>query len=208
MLGPFPPGRNQESTSESVAAYEAIALYGDSAANMFSGDSEKGLREAALHIKDIGEILLATEIRSAEMYWHVRNVSTKTYPRIYPQKYEHRVIGRLWSSKAEMSTFFGPEHWKSYGIQLIPVTPIAEQRDESGWLAEMAPYFTAACLDNVFCHGSGWAVLMHILQGSLCNWKAAAAGIQALREDVFYDYGGNGHSRSNSLWWIATRPCD
>lgn len=34
---PYPNGRNQESSSESVAAYEAVALYGLTCSQLFAG---------------------------------------------------------------------------------------------------------------------------------------------------------------------------
>lgn len=46
----------------------------------------------------------------------------------------------------------------------------------------------------------------NIKKASLGDVKGAVAGIQQLPAKVFETAGGNGHSRSNSLWWIATCP--
>ncbi|CAM9341217.1 unnamed protein product, partial [Phaeothamnion confervicola] len=37
------------------------------------------------------------------------------------------------------------------------------------------------------------------------DWRGAWEMVSALPEDVYHTAGGNGHSRSNSLWFIATR---
>jgi hypothetical protein len=34
---PYPNGRNEESSSESISAYEAVALYGEVAAELYEG---------------------------------------------------------------------------------------------------------------------------------------------------------------------------
>lgn len=42
--------------------------------------------------------------------------------------------------------------------------------------------------------------------GATGNWKEGLKGVQSLNESAFLDAGGNGHSLSNALWYIATRP--
>lgn len=59
--------------------------------------------------------------------------------------YQPKVIGMMWSMLAQMQTWFGNEAWKSYGIQLMPITPASELRDTSGWLREMLPDLEASC---------------------------------------------------------------
>jgi len=57
------------------------------------------------------------------------------------------------------------------------------------------------------CKNSGWAVLVYTcLSYSGQHWKEAWAGIDRLDEEAFLDAGGNGHSVTNSLWYISTRP--
>lgn len=63
---------------------------------------------------------------------------------------------------------------------------------------------TTLCID---CKNSGWAVLVYTcLSYSGQHWKEAWAGIDRLDEEAFLDAGGNGHSVTNSLWYISTRP--
>ncbi len=38
------------------------------------------------------------------------------------------------------------------------------------------------------------------------QWKEAREAVKNLSDEAFADAGGDGHSRSNTLWFIATRP--
>jgi endo-1,3(4)-beta-glucanase len=92
---PYPNGRNQESVSEAIAAYEAVALYGDVMQNIFSTSKDivkTNLYDHCLRIRDIGRLLMATEIRSAKTYWHVQAPNTPGVSRIYPGKFSSEVI--------------------------------------------------------------------------------------------------------------------
>ena len=52
----------------------------------------------------------------------------------------------------------------------------------------------------------GWSILVYAGQAELGDWKGAWGNMQALNESVFYEAGGNGHSRTNCLWYVSTRP--
>jgi endoglucanase Acf2 len=120
--------------------------------------------------------------------------------------YEPKVVGMLWSTLAQQQTWFGAEPWKSYGIQLLPTTPASEARDEPGWVAEMLVPFNASCSIDPVCEADGWSILVLLSAATAGHLQMAWDGINALPEAVFDTAGGNGHSRSNCLWWIATRP--
>ena len=55
---PYPNGRNQESSSEAISAYEAVALYGDVLSTLYNTDSplpsERAIFDSALRIRDMG----------------------------------------------------------------------------------------------------------------------------------------------------------
>lgn len=73
---PYLNGRNQESSSEAIAAYEGIAMFGSVMMNAFgngvsSTQSDNDNANTACQIFNIGRFLAATEIRSADRYWHV-----------------------------------------------------------------------------------------------------------------------------------------
>lgn len=76
-------GRNQESSAEAINAYEAIALYGATMAQILTNEDArrpgKGfdeLADACRRIDSMGRLLLSTELRSAHTYWQVRRQQT------------------------------------------------------------------------------------------------------------------------------------
>ena len=72
----------QESTSEAVNAYYGLYLLGKA--------------RGSTGLADWGRVLLATEIRSAQRYWHVR---AAVQPQVYPQPFAaNKVVGVLWNS--------------------------------------------------------------------------------------------------------------
>ena len=100
----YPNGRNQESSSESIAAYEAISLFGQVMAKAWENDSKipKDKKKAfdSRHIRDVGRLLTATELRSADRYWHVRKSSNAGD--IYPKQYKPLVVGIMWNMMAQV----------------------------------------------------------------------------------------------------------
>lgn len=64
-----PHGREQESSSEAIAAFEAIALFGDVMMQAFAKDEEKV--QSARLVRNVGELLTAMEVSAANRFWHV-----------------------------------------------------------------------------------------------------------------------------------------
>eukprot|EP00457_Paulinella_chromatophora_P001814 gb/GEZN01001816.1/.p1 GENE.gb/GEZN01001816.1/~~gb/GEZN01001816.1/.p1 ORF type:complete len:892 (+),score=103.73 gb/GEZN01001816.1/:400-2676(+) len=221
-----PNGRNQESSSEAIHAYEAVALFGQVLAGRAGVGGSTGIAlddiqedivtlcQLGDRVEQIGRVLLSTELSAAQIYWHVRKnpapncVATKNKQpcRVYPASYRPMAVGMLWSFMANFQTWFGPEAWKSYGIQLMPLTVAAGARDDPEWVKEMLPEFTESCLADPICVKEGWSILVHACQGTIGQWQMGWKGIMALNSSVFTTAGGNGHSRTNSLWYIASRP--
>jgi ABC-type proline/glycine betaine transport system permease subunit len=56
------------------------------------------------------------------------------------------------------------------------------------------------------CIEQGWSIIAYTSQAILGQWKEAWEGVQALDPSVYDSAGGNGHSLTNTLWYIATRP--
>jgi endo-1,3(4)-beta-glucanase len=108
---------NQESTSEAIASYEAVALFGKAMASLFrkNGDTDKASKAEML--QNIGMSLTATEVRSTQKYWHVlQYIDDST--RIYPAEYEANVVGILWSTFIQFGTWFGSSPYLIYGWSL------------------------------------------------------------------------------------------
>lgn len=154
-----------------------------------------------------GQILTATELRSTRRYYHVRDQDNSNKAlKIYPSEYTNHAIGMLWNTMAQYQTWFGGKPYLAAGIQLLPITPIAEQRDGVEWLSEMYPSYAKTCSANKDCEENGWSVLQLASLATIGYMKKAADGAEALAPSVFASAGGNGHSLTNTLWYIATRP--
>lgn len=205
-LPPYLNGKNQESSSEAIAAYEAVALFGKVMIDAWQecDDCDKHNQLAvARDIKDVGRLLTATEMRVTDRYWHVRLKDESM--QIYPKSYSHNVVGILWNTMAQFQTWFGNAPFLPYGIQLLPITAIAEQRDDPTWLREMYKPFADACNADDICEEQGWSVLQLGVMATVGHIDLAMDRAKALPADVFESAGGNGHSRSNTMWFIATR---
>ena len=117
MGTPYPNGRNEESSSEAISAYEAVALYGEVSASIYRDDIDIDGRvyyDNSLRLRDMGRLLLATEIRSAKTFWHVQSPGAPGVSRIYPEAYTPKVVGMLWSMLAQEQVM-----WESILLSLL-----------------------------------------------------------------------------------------
>ena len=97
-------GRNQESSSESVHAYYAAALFG----RVLKGLA--GYEGAGEELERAGRVALALELRAADKYWHVYEEDFPEgtdggEPNVYDEVYRgNGVVGILWSGLAQFQT--------------------------------------------------------------------------------------------------------
>lgn len=94
---------NQESSSEAIASYEAVALFGKTMYSVFQNRSDAGMAAAADAIHRAGLVLTATEIRSSQRYYQVTHFNERK--KIYPDVYKPNVVGILWSTMAHYGTW-------------------------------------------------------------------------------------------------------
>jgi len=205
---PYSNGRNQESSSEAISAYEGISMYGSVMMKAFgNGKSENQYDNknayTACRIFNIGRFLAATEISSADRYWHVYSPKRD---QTYPDSYTPYVVGMMWETMAQFQTWFGSAAYLTYGIQLLPITPISERRDSDQWLRQLYQSFEESCASEDNCINEGWAVLLYCVLAELGHPKMAMQKALDMPEDAFVSAGGNGHSLTNTLWYISTRP--
>jgi len=202
-------GRNQESSSEAIAAYEAVSLFGHVMTQIWeeeittTNNNNENI-STARHICNIGRLLTATELRSANRYWHV--LQSQKSGRVYPKQYKPSVVGMMWNMMAQFQTWFGNKPHLVYGIQLLPLTPIAEERDDIKWAKELYPSFAESCRDADDCDAEGWGILQHAILAVVGHPHAAIKYVESLPKEAFESAGGNGHSLTNSIWYYATRP--
>ena len=155
----------------------------------------------AEEIRDVGKILLATELQSVDEYWHVR-----TNSKIFPPFYGENAVGMLWSVSAAFQTWFGGAPYLPYGIQLLPITAVSQQRDTPDWAREMYSPFANACNADPNCEAQGWSILELCILSEVGHTQDAFSKALKLPSEAFVQAGGNGHSLTNTLWYISTRP--
>mmetsp|Transcript_5158 Transcript_5158/g.9805 ORF Transcript_5158/g.9805 Transcript_5158/m.9805 type:complete len:1224 (+) Transcript_5158:251-3922(+) len=203
----YPNGRNQESSSESIAAYEAVSLFGSVMAENWEKDQamdSPAKAAVARHIREVGRLLTSTEVRSADRYWHVRQSGTKSG--IYPEQYKPLVVGIMWNMMAQFQTWFGNAPHLAYGIQLLPLTVVSERRDDIDWAKQLYPSFAESCMNAPDCDEQGWGILQHAILAEVGHPKLAMEYAEKLPEEAFTSAGGDGHSLTNTLWYYSTRP--
>lgn len=203
---PVPNGKNQESTSEAIAAYEGVALYGQVMEQVWRNAKDAQKEASSKQIADIGRVLAATELTSAKRYWHVPPGHDDSGPeRIYPEAYKQHAVGILWQTMAQFGTWFGAKPYLPIGIQLLPLTPISEERDDIPWMNSIYQPLRDSCHADPMCPDGGWQVLEISALAEIGYAPEAAEQLKGLSDDAFEDAGGNGHSRTNTIWFIATR---
>lgn len=120
---PFADGNNQESSSESVNAWNALALW-----EQVRGNTD---------MYDQAVWMMSVEANSAKLYW--TNADFSEFP-----AFTHKIAALNWGGKRDYATWFSPEPGAMLGIQLIPMgsysTYLAGEADRiKANLAEGAP---------------------------------------------------------------------
>jgi len=178
---PFADGKNQESTSESVNGWYAIYLW--------------GLVTDNARVKDLGRLMTALEIRAAKRYWQM----TSDYSAFPAPFSDHKSVGIIWSVKADYNTWFGDLVEFIHCIQMLPFVPISEELLGKEWIQEEYEVLKEAYDREdppLSEQWKGYVVMAHAIL------DPQAAYDEALQLTAYDD----GNTKSNTLWWIATRP--
>jgi len=108
---------------------------------------------------------------------------------------------------ALFQTWFGNVPHLAYGIQLLPLTPISEERDDIDWAKEFYPSYAESCSTATDCDMEGWGILQHAILATVGHPKLAIKYAEGLLEEAFTSAGGNGYSLTNIIWYYySTRP--
>ena len=200
---PYLNGRNQESSSESIAAYESVAIYGEVMAKIFKGSDDRLKLAAAERVRRVGKYMTTSELRATKRYYHI----DRSNPiRIYPESYTFLSIGIMWQTMAQFQTWFGSSPYLVYGIQLMPVTAIGEYRDDVEWIKSIYFSMAESCDKYDDCAATGWSVQILGSLATAGHPQLASDKALELHKGAFTSAGGDGHSLTNTLWYIATRP--
>ena len=105
---------------------------------------------------------------------------------VYPPPYNtNSIVGIVWSTAAQRTTWFGSAVYYVHGIQAIPTTPALELLLREEWIAEEVPIYQQACDAAPDCSISGWNIMLFLNQAIL-DVKVAWARIMALPESVCF----------------------
>ncbi|KAF0690324.1 Aste57867_18255 [Aphanomyces stellatus] len=175
-------GKSQESSSEAVNAYYALALF-------TSVDDERGYY-------DYTRLLLATEIRSTQLYWQMPANQT---PMIYePVFSDNKMVGVVSEMTVVYSTWFGDRADYIHGIQVIPVTPITAALLLPEYVAEERTVLDGL---GVVANPTDVYSAVLLLDDAIVRPQEAWTSLQATE----YNYDA-GSSATNAMHWIASRP--
>ncbi len=100
----FGDSNNQESVSEALQAWHAIALWGRTT--------------GAKNLENLGTWLYAQEAQADRVYW----LNAVPQSEAFPQEFPYPMISILWGGKADYATWFDPADAAIRGIQFFPVT--------------------------------------------------------------------------------------
>lgn len=88
----------------------------------------------------------------------------------------------------------------------MPVTAIGEHRDSVDWIKSIYFPMEESCEKYETCEATGWSVQILGSLATAGHPKLASRKALGLPDGAFISAGGNGHSLTNTLWYIATRP--
>ena len=130
-LFPFASGKSMESSSESINCY-----YGAYLLSLVLDNTTSKQRNAP-HV-DFARLLLAMEIRSVQIYWHMKQSGsgkTANTPLMYnPTFANHLMVGNLGMMDATVSTWFGNNPLYVHMINFMPITAITRELFQTEYL--------------------------------------------------------------------------
>uniref|UniRef100_H3H0L4 glucan endo-1,3-beta-D-glucosidase n=1 Tax=Phytophthora ramorum TaxID=164328 RepID=H3H0L4_PHYRM len=175
-------GKSQESVSEAINAYYGVYLVGKSF--------------KVPEVEHMGHLLLALEIRGAQTYWQMPS-NSDIYEPIYAA---NKMTGQIAATKVSYTTWFGPQVEHMHLINMIPFTPITNAFLSPAYVQEEYPILQQQAFDRaqdpIDDRWKGYAYLDLAIIDPVDAWTK-------VQNMSFFD---DGSSRTNSLYWIATRP--
>ncbi|GLD98158.1 hypothetical protein PINS_up006855 [Pythium insidiosum] len=184
-LFPIQDGKSQESSSEAVNAYYALSLFA-------SLDKNKDDQKAYVHY---ARVLLALEMRATKTYWHMRE-NSQVYE---PTFARNAMVGVVGDMSVAYNTWFSSEPYHIHGINLMPVTPITSQLLSEEYVAREYEVIRGAAmtLDGDNNLWKSLLVMDNAIIDAPAAWKDLTTSVNAF--DPW-------NSRTNALYWVATRP--
>lgn len=167
--------RNQQSVSEAIHAYYAIALLGEALNNA--------------DIFNYGKMMAATELTAAKTYFQINSTSV-----IYPETFKsNAMVGVVWDNQAYYTTWMGGNVEYIHGIQMLPFTPITTVLLSASFVQTQYNVVKDVMATNSY-------ILYLIMAHSIMDPVAAYLRYQKAALQL-ESYGAT--SKSEVLYWIA-----
>ena len=188
----FQDGQNEQSSSEAVNAYYALALYA------------KVIRDTSLF--NWAQFLMTRELKSAQTYWQIQKYST-----IYSSQFtdHNQVVADLWGSKIDSNTFFTPCKAEyrcglqySFGIQMLPFTGISVYLFDKKWLHNAYPTIKQLIADKYGSITPAWHWILVKGVAQLMHKNEKKYFFKQAEDSNAGDY-DNGDSKTNTLYFLA-----
>ncbi|KAI9918402.1 hypothetical protein PsorP6_011241 [Peronosclerospora sorghi] len=185
-LFPMEVGKSQESSSESLNAYYALALF-----SSLDEDSQEQ-KDSCYH--QFARLMLATELRSVKKYWHMKK-NSKIYEAEFSKNAMIGVVGEL---SVVYNTWFGDRAVYIHGINMLPFTPITPLLLDEKFIAHEYMLLSQELphLDQYDIWRS-IVVMAHAILDAKKAWNELNMTVKSF--DTW-------SSRTNAMHWIATRP--
>jgi endo-1,3(4)-beta-glucanase len=188
-LFPFSDGKSQESSSEAVNCYFGAYLWSKVRTNA----------AASRNAIDFARLLLATEIRGAQTYWHMMpqttSVPTSSRGPIYVESFaQNYMVGNIGMLDAVSSTWFGREPLYVHMINFLPVTAITYELFDKTYVKDQYNEVIKP-LHEVAPAWKGYTVCNQAIVEPMAAWKEALTLFSGELDSAL--------SKSQVLYWIS-----
>jgi len=180
-------GKSQESSSEDLNAYYALALF-----SSLDDQATQGQGDSSYH--QYARLLLATELRSVKKYWHMKQ-NSKIYEPIFSKNEMVGVVGEM---NVVYNTWFGDRAVYIHGINMLPFTPFTPQLLDEAYVAREYALLSQDLPDlSPYDIWRSIVVLDHAILDAAEAWDELSNTVKNF--DTW-------SSRTNAMYWVATRP--
>lgn len=187
----FVDGQNQQSSSEAVNAYYALALYAQTI------DDQKLFAWA--------QFLMSRELISAQIYWQVPKASL-IYSDLF--KAQNRVVANLWDSKIDANAFFeqcrikyrcGLEY--SFGSEMLPFNAITSALLNKEWLRDSYPTLKKLLTNQYGPVSPAWQWILIKGIAAIIDKNEKAYFLKKIMDSTPETY-DNGDSKTSTLYFL------
>lgn len=189
---PFATGKSQESSSEAVNCYYGAYLW---------SLVRHGGSNAGSDLTDFTRLLLAMEIRSTKIYWHMipaTATNTSHSSQIYTAEFQgNYMVGKLGMLDVEATTSFGDQPLYAHVINTLPITAVTAKLFNEDYVQYEYP-FLIDLIGEVAMAWRGYTVSLHAIIDPAAAWEDALELVSWELDSAL--------SKSQVLYWICQRP--